>query len=117
MAIERPITNAPVSAEERTWRATIETPRTGFNNYSITVHREVLQKDAQGSVVSVLPGPTVTRRAADIAQESVQLSGRSVPAMLILGGLPEFFDRWAQEDAQSAVPAAEVAGRQGEGQP
>lgn len=101
MAISRPLAEVPVTAEERTWRATIETPRTGFADYAITVHRELVQKDAEGKVVAVLPAPTVSRRAADILGESVSAGGQSMPAALVLAALPAFFDAWAQEDAQA----------------
>lgn len=98
MAVERPITNAPVVEEERTWRANIETPRGG--NYSIQIFREVVQKDSEGNVVAVrqLTAP-VHRMAAAIQTESVMVGGNVVPATLILAALPLFFDRWAEEDA------------------
>lgn len=44
MAIIRQIENVPVTEEERTWRATIETPK--GKPYSVTIHREVRSLDA-----------------------------------------------------------------------
>lgn len=97
MAVTRTLTAVPVSEEERTWRANIETPRGG--NYSIQVFRETVQKDAAGNVVAVVQSTVPVRRLASaIAGESVTLAnGTVVPASTILSALPLFFDRWATE--------------------
>lgn len=100
MAITRTIANAPTVEEERTWRATIETPRGG--PYSIHIHRERVQKDAAGNAVAVAPVATPVHRFANaIAGESVTLAnGTTISAAAILEALPLFFDRWASEDTQ-----------------
>ena len=75
----------------------------GFDAYAITIHREIVQRDAEGAVVAVLPGPTIHRAAEAIAGESVAVAGQTIPATLILGALPLFFDRWAAEEAAAAA--------------
>lgn len=104
MAITRPIDNPAVSQEERTWRANIETPRDG--NYSIQVYRETILRSSDETVTSVVQNYTpINRSASAIAAETVTLpNGTVVPAALVLGALPLFFDRWADEDAARAVP-------------
>lgn len=99
MAITRPLTATPVTEEDRTWRANIETPRDG--KYSIQVYRERLQKDASGNVVSAAQDlAPITRNASAIADESVTVGEQIVPAALVLAALPLFFDRWAEENAK-----------------
>lgn len=91
----------PASAQNRTWRANIETPVAGGN--SIQVFREDVSRDADGVVTdlvqSMLP---VSRTAAAIASESVTVSiggeDVEVTAAMIMAALPKFFDRWTQED-------------------
>lgn len=105
MAVSRPIKNAPVTEEERTWRANIETPANG--DYSIQVFREVIQKDAQGKVVSTKQLATpIQRKASAIAGESVKIGTKTVTAASVLEALPAFFDKWAEEDLAKAAGGA-----------
>lgn len=107
MAITRPIAQdkIPTTEDERTSHATISTPVGG--DYSITVSREIVRRDAKGTVVGgPYPAQPVYRKASSILNESVtvELDGKrvDVPAALIMAALPEFFDRWATEDSNDA---------------
>lgn len=107
MAIKKPLAaKPPVETEERTWRANIETPRSG--GYSIQVYRQYSALNEDGELVgepatSVVP---INRMAKDIASEVVTLpNGTVVPAALVLSALPLFFDKWALEDADAKVAA------------
>jgi hypothetical protein len=103
MATETPINAAkpPVTLEERTWRANIETPRGGA--YSIQVYRQQTKLDEDGAVVgeSKMLATPIQRLASAIQSESVTLGDNTVvTAAHILAALPLFFDRWATEDAE-----------------
>jgi hypothetical protein len=112
MAISVPLTGLPVAAEERTWRANLETPVSG--DYSIQVYREVAQKDDAGAIVGE-PAKNYTpirRQAADVADETVTVTlpggaTQVVSAAMVMLALPMFFDKWAEADAAPLVPPAE----------
>lgn len=104
MAIRTPINMTATNEDQRTWRATIDTPATGA--YSITVNRETVKRDAQENIVGEPQrGDTVFRVATDIQSETVTVTVNGqdvvVSAALIMLALPKFFDRWAQEDQES----------------
>jgi hypothetical protein len=106
MATSRPVsktiavarTIAVATEDERTHRASIETPLGG--PYYITVHRQKVLRDGEGNAVQREEvAKPVHRLAAQIARESVTLAGGSVvTAAAIIEALPLFFDRWAEED-------------------
>jgi hypothetical protein len=101
MAISRPITAAPTIAEERTWRANIETPRGQEATWGIQVYREVAYKDEWGNYVGASQTlPPIHRLAADVSRETVTLSdGRVLEANDIFEALMLYFDGWSAEDA------------------
>jgi hypothetical protein len=109
MGVIREITNprVPSVIEERSFRATINTPRDGA--YNIEVQRECLTRDAEGEIISVEVLDGVVRMAAAIIGEAVEVRlgdhTHFVPARLIMAALPVFFDRWAQEDADARAAA------------
>lgn len=106
MALETPITETvtlprevtAVVRQERTYRAVIETPRSG--TYSISVYREAVLLDIGNEVVRVDQITTPVRRVASaVATEDVTLDDSTViTAAQIMEALPLFFDRWTQED-------------------
>lgn len=106
MAVTREVTSNIVSEEDRTWRATLETPVSG--DYSITVHRHTVSRDAQGNAVGEpVRAADVTRAAEAILSETVTITlpngnQATVSALAVMLALPEFFDKWAKEDATTA---------------
>lgn len=103
MAIRTSINETAVYLDERTWRASIETPLTG--GYGIEVHRELVKRNAQNEVVGEAQRlPSIYRAASAIQAETVTVDVNGTPvvvsAALVMAALPLFFDRWAQEDEE-----------------
>ena|SRR3990167_6283123 len=100
--IEQPIA-ATLTKTERTWRATIETPKGA--PYSLHVHREVAVTD--GDDVLVAP-PTRDRDYSwsfdEIAAKEITLSGVTMTVAQIAGFMQAAFDQLVAEKKAAENP-------------
>jgi hypothetical protein len=108
MALSKSVSvpDVPVTTENRTFRAILETPVAG--NYSVNVYREDADRDV--NLVAIEPtrrsSMPVYRTAASVAAETVMVGGQSISAATIITALPLFFDRWTQEDIAAGKRSA-----------
>ena len=95
MSITLQSENITATPEERTWRATIETPKGGL--YTLSLHRELRVYDQNGNQIGdrVEIEPKVYS-FNDIANETVTLSGTTLSVAQLSGFLAAYFDQKSQ---------------------
>ena len=89
-----------VKTEQRTWRATLETPKGG--NYSLSIHREKRMLDASGQTLGepVVLEPIELPFAA-IKDETVTVEGQTLSVEQLAASLAAYFDQKAAQLAAS----------------
>jgi hypothetical protein len=90
------ITSSPrtleITTEERTWRATIDTPKGG--PYTLTIHREWRDYDADGNQVGEAKLlPPIELDASDIGAETVTVGGVTLTVGEIEAFISAYFDQ------------------------
>lgn len=84
-----------VTTEERTWRATIESPNVG--SYTLTIHRERRVRDASNNQVGdAVIVPPILLNFSDIGNETVTVTGTAYKVSDIAAVLKAYFDQKAQ---------------------
>lgn len=98
---------ATITKTERTWRATIETPRDA--PYSLHVHREVAITGADDALVgSVVKDRDYSWPFDEIAAKQITLSGVTMTVEQIAGFCQAAFDQLvAERKAAEAAPPPE----------
>ena len=94
MAITSQAQSLTVTTEERTWRATIETPK--GEPYFLSLHRERRVYDQSGAQVGeTLELPAHVYKFNDIAAETVTINGTTLSVQQIAAFLTAYFDQKA----------------------
>lgn len=88
-----------VTPEERTWRATIESPRGG--DYTLSIHRESRLVDDSGNVQgAVTTLPTIVVSFATAKDETITVAGKTYTVGELAAVLSAYFDQKATETKQ-----------------
>lgn len=106
MAIAKDVAAQVDRIDERTQRITLNLPTIGAA--AVEGIREDVSYDSDGNVVGqkVLFPPT-SRTLEAVAEEEVEVDGKSVTLPFIIAALEAFFDFWSQEDQHSAAQQAQ----------
>lgn len=97
MAIKQPPKVTTLSVEERTWRVNIETAL--GTDPVVTVWREAVTTDVDGTVVSREPVSTVQRTLSEVYRQTVNLVGGGTITLAQLSqAIADTADAWRTED-------------------
>lgn len=101
-------TSIIISRSERTWRATIETPR--GKPYSVDVHREVVTTDATGALVGEpVRAADYNFRFDDVKDTKVTLGGTTMTIGQIAAFSQAGFDQLVAAKKQADIDSAKAA--------
>lgn len=107
MALEGTPNTLIVKQVERTWRATIETPRSGA--YSLTIHREKCLVDGDGNVLgSPEQLPAIMLTLSTVKDDIFAVGDASFTVAQLAPALAAYFDEKVAQEA-ARVAAAAVA--------
>lgn len=105
MAIDQGTETVVVTTQERTWRINIETAMGA--DPVVSVYRETVKTDYDGTVVSKDRAPDVLpRNFSAVAKQSFTVGGKTYGMAEIAGVIAFIADTWRQEDIAAAAKAA-----------
>lgn len=109
MAIDKGTSTITMKSQERTWRINIETPMNV--DPTITIWREIVKTDSDGSLISKEQSVGVGRAFSAVGAQKVTVPRTSVVLTLeqLAETIAEIADMWRKEDIAADVAKSNVS--------